>query len=62
VAPGGEPQPKSVEEFLVFIADQHKRWDEVIRMTRVSLNKRLQGWCRWIFKSHCRGVTRSLWH
>jgi hypothetical protein len=36
VAPGSEPRPKSVEEF--FIADQHKRRGEVIRMTRMSLN------------------------
>ena len=35
---GGEPQPKSVDEFSAFIADQYKRWGEVIRITGVKLN------------------------
>jgi tripartite-type tricarboxylate transporter receptor subunit TctC len=35
---GGEPQPRSVEEFSAFIADQYKRWGEVIRITGVTLN------------------------
>jgi tripartite-type tricarboxylate transporter receptor subunit TctC len=35
---GGEPQPKSVAEFGAFIADQYKRWGEVIRITGVTLN------------------------
>jgi tripartite-type tricarboxylate transporter receptor subunit TctC len=35
---GGEPQPKSVAEFSAFIADQYKRWGEVIRITGVTLN------------------------
>jgi tripartite-type tricarboxylate transporter receptor subunit TctC len=35
---GGEAQPKSVAEFGAFIADQYKRWGEVIRITGVTLN------------------------
>jgi tripartite-type tricarboxylate transporter receptor subunit TctC len=35
---GGEPQPKSVADFSAFIADQYKRWGEVIRITGVTLN------------------------
>ena len=35
---GGEPQPKSVADFAAFIADQYKRWGEVIRITGVTLN------------------------
>jgi tripartite-type tricarboxylate transporter receptor subunit TctC len=35
---GGFPEPKSVEEFSAFIADQYKRWGEVIRITGVTLN------------------------
>ena len=35
---GGEPQPKSVAEFAAFIADQYRRWGEVIRITGVTLN------------------------
>ncbi len=35
---GGEPQPKTVAEFSSFIADQYKRWGEVIRITGVKLN------------------------
>jgi tripartite-type tricarboxylate transporter receptor subunit TctC len=35
---GGEPQPKSVAEFAGFIAEQYKRWGEVIRITGVTLN------------------------
>jgi tripartite-type tricarboxylate transporter receptor subunit TctC len=38
MALGGEPQPKSVEEFAAFIASQYKRWGEVIRITGVTLN------------------------
>src|SRR6202050_1142378 len=36
--PGGEPQPKSVADFAAYIADQYKRWGEVIRITGVTLN------------------------
>jgi tripartite-type tricarboxylate transporter receptor subunit TctC len=35
---GGEPQPQSVTDFAAFIADQYKRWGEVIRITGVTLN------------------------
>jgi tripartite-type tricarboxylate transporter receptor subunit TctC len=35
---GGEPQPRSVKEFADFIADQYKRWGEVLRITGVTLN------------------------
>ena len=35
---GGEPQPMSVTDFAAFIADQYKRWGEVIRITGVTLN------------------------
>jgi tripartite-type tricarboxylate transporter receptor subunit TctC len=35
---GGEPQPKSVADFAAYIADQYKRWGEVIRITGVTLN------------------------
>src|SRR6202166_4240210 len=35
---GGEPQPQSVADFAAFIADQYKRWGEVIRITGVTLN------------------------
>ena len=35
---GGEPQPKSVADFAAFIADQYKRWGEVIHITGVTLN------------------------
>ena len=35
---GGEPRPKSVEEFAAYIADQYQRWGEVIRITGVTLN------------------------
>ena len=35
---GGEPQPKSVAGFAAYIADQYKRWGEVIRITGVTLN------------------------
>jgi tripartite-type tricarboxylate transporter receptor subunit TctC len=38
MALGGEPQPKSVEEFAAFIASQYQRWGEVIRITGVTLN------------------------
>jgi tripartite-type tricarboxylate transporter receptor subunit TctC len=34
---GGEPQPKSVQEYASYIADQYKRWGEVIRITGVKL-------------------------
>jgi tripartite-type tricarboxylate transporter receptor subunit TctC len=35
---GGEPQPKSVAGFAAYIADQYKRWGDVIRITGVTLN------------------------
>ena len=35
---GGEPQPRTVKEFADFIADQYKRWGEVLRITGVTLN------------------------
>ena len=35
---GGEPQPKSVADFAAYIADQYKRWGDVIRITGVTLN------------------------
>ncbi len=35
---GGEPEPRSVKEFTDFIADQYKRWGEVLRITGVTLN------------------------
>jgi tripartite-type tricarboxylate transporter receptor subunit TctC len=35
---GGFPEPKTVDEFSAFIADQYKRWGEVIRITGVTLN------------------------
>jgi tripartite-type tricarboxylate transporter receptor subunit TctC len=35
---GGEPQPKTVADFAAFIADQYKRWGDVIRITGVTLN------------------------
>jgi tripartite-type tricarboxylate transporter receptor subunit TctC len=35
---GGEPEPKSVQDFAAFIVDQYKRWGEVIRITGVTLN------------------------
>jgi tripartite-type tricarboxylate transporter receptor subunit TctC len=35
---GGEPQPKSVQDFAAFIVAQYKRWGEVIRITGVKLN------------------------
>jgi tripartite-type tricarboxylate transporter receptor subunit TctC len=38
MALGGEPQPKSVEEFAAFIVSQYQRWGEVIRITGVTLN------------------------
>jgi len=38
LALGGEPQPKSVDEFAAFIASQYQRWGEVIRITGVTLN------------------------
>jgi tripartite-type tricarboxylate transporter receptor subunit TctC len=34
---GGEPQPKSVQDYASYIADQYKRWGEVIRITGVKL-------------------------
>jgi tripartite-type tricarboxylate transporter receptor subunit TctC len=34
---GGEPQPKSVQDYANYIADQYKRWGEVIRITGVKL-------------------------
>jgi len=38
LALGGEPQPKSVDEFAAFIVSQYRRWGEVIRITGVKLN------------------------
>jgi len=38
LALGGEPQPKSVDEFAAFIVSQYQRWGEVIRITGVTLN------------------------
>ncbi len=35
---GGEPQPKTVADFAAFIAEQYKRWGEVIHITGVTLN------------------------
>ena len=35
---GGEPQPKSVQDFAAYIAAQYKRWGEVIRITGVTLD------------------------
>ena len=35
---GGEPEPKSVQDFAAFIVSQYKRWGEVIRITGVTLN------------------------
>jgi tripartite-type tricarboxylate transporter receptor subunit TctC len=35
---GGEPEPKSVQDFAAYITSQYKRWGEVIRITGVSLN------------------------
>jgi tripartite-type tricarboxylate transporter receptor subunit TctC len=35
---GGEPQPRSVKEFADYIADQYKRWGEVLRVTGVTLH------------------------
>jgi tripartite-type tricarboxylate transporter receptor subunit TctC len=34
---GGEPQPKTVAAFAAYIADQYKRWGDVIRITGVTL-------------------------
>ena len=34
---GGEPEPKSVADFAAYIADQYKRWGDVIRITGVKL-------------------------
>jgi tripartite-type tricarboxylate transporter receptor subunit TctC len=35
---GGEPEPKSVAAFAAYIADQYKRWGDVIRITGVKLD------------------------
>jgi tripartite-type tricarboxylate transporter receptor subunit TctC len=35
---GGEPRPKSVQDFAAYISDQYKRWGEVIRITGVTLD------------------------
>ena len=35
---GGVPEPRSVQEFADYIADQYKRWGEVLRITGVTLN------------------------
>ena len=38
VSLGGEPEPKSVADFAAYIADQYKRWGDVIRITGVKLD------------------------
>jgi tripartite-type tricarboxylate transporter receptor subunit TctC len=35
---GGVPEPRTVKEFSDFIADQYKRWGEVLRVTGVTLD------------------------
>jgi tripartite-type tricarboxylate transporter receptor subunit TctC len=35
---GGVPEPRTVKEFGDFIADQYKRWGEVLRVTGVTLD------------------------
>ncbi|MGA8611075.1 MAG: tripartite tricarboxylate transporter substrate binding protein [Xanthobacteraceae bacterium] len=35
---GGEPEPRSVQDFAAFIVSQYKRWGQVIRVTGVTLN------------------------
>jgi tripartite-type tricarboxylate transporter receptor subunit TctC len=35
---GGEPQPRSVQDFAAFIAAQYQRWGDVIRITGVTLD------------------------
>ena len=35
---GGEPQPKTPQEFAAFIVSQYKRWSDVIRITGVTLD------------------------
>ena len=35
---GGQPEPKSAAAFAAYIADQYKRWGEVLRITGVTLN------------------------
>jgi tripartite-type tricarboxylate transporter receptor subunit TctC len=35
---GGQPEPKSVQDFAAYIVSQYKRWGEVIRITGVTLN------------------------
>jgi tripartite-type tricarboxylate transporter receptor subunit TctC len=35
---GGQPEPKSVQDFATFIVAQYKRWGDVIRITGVTLN------------------------
>jgi len=35
---GGQPEPRSVEDFAAFIVAQYRRWEEVIRVTGVTLN------------------------
>ncbi len=35
---GGQPEPKSVADFAAYIADQYKRWGDVIRVTGVKLD------------------------
>jgi tripartite-type tricarboxylate transporter receptor subunit TctC len=35
---GGAPEPRSAADFAAFIADQYKRWGEVLRVTGVTLN------------------------
>jgi tripartite-type tricarboxylate transporter receptor subunit TctC len=35
---GGEPEPKSVQDFAAFIVSQYKRWGDVISITGITLN------------------------
>jgi tripartite-type tricarboxylate transporter receptor subunit TctC len=35
---GGQPEPKSVEDFAAFIVTQYKRWGDAIRITGVTLD------------------------
>ena len=35
---GGVPEPRTVQQFADYIADQYKRWGEVLRITGVTLN------------------------
>ena len=35
---GGQPEPKTPQEFAAFIVSQYKRWGDVIRITGVTLD------------------------